>query len=720
MPLSSDDPQSIGGYELIDRLGVGGMGTVYLARAQSGRQLAIKVVHQQFAEDYEFRTRFRREVAAARRVSGAYTAPVIDADPAANRPWMATLYVPGLTLAKRVAIHAPLAGRELRTLAVGLVEALRDIHATGLIHRDLKPDNVLLTDDGPRVIDFGISRAADHQTLTVTGRVLGTPPYMSPEQLRRPHRVTPASDVFSLGSVLVYALTGRGPFDSDSPYLTAYRVVYEPPEVGVLSGTVREIVQWCLAKEPGERPKPLELLEAFRATPAGDWGPHPTMTSPVRAEPSSSDPAAEPRSAFRVLRRRPGVLAASAIVVACGVIVAAALAFPDRDTKPPASDTAVQHADTPASWQPWRRTWDQRGGPPTCLTQGDSLFCSPADATAKPVRLEAASGRLVWQAAKPVAGGHHNTNTTGVVAASPTAVAAFASDNSRDGIEEQLAGYDAATGRRLWQATWHTPEHVNAVVQDMMVHPLGYTAIVGRDMRTGKIAWRWKHPHDTSSCSIQAHSTVVYLACPDANDKTRVAALRAADGQQLWTFSSSRDLKLLRVTDEGPVLIEEEDNAIAREVRSIGVLDPDTRELDLQPVEADLLLHPPDGGFGLLCAMAPGEPMLYGIGADSRIYAVDARSGHTRWQRTASIDAATAPVVSHEGVYVLATTGRVAALDRTSGRQRWATGVPKGVAFGSYETRQMIVIGDALYVPLQGALLSLDTRDPSRKPAATT
>ena len=190
-PLSTGDPESIGGYTLLGRLGAGGMGVVYLGVSASGRQVAVKLAHGPLAQEEEFRTRFRQEVAAARRVSGAFTAPVVDADPDADRPWMATLYVPGLNLAEVVERDGPLNLRELRALGLGLAEALRDIHRAGLVHRDLKPRNILMTEDGPRVIDFGISRAADNQNLTTTGRMIGTPPFMSPEQLAAPRDVTP-------------------------------------------------------------------------------------------------------------------------------------------------------------------------------------------------------------------------------------------------------------------------------------------------------------------------------------------------------------------------------------------------------------------------------------------------------------------------------------------------------------------------------------------------
>lgn len=271
MTLRDGDPRAIGGYVLIARLGSGGMGTVYSGRAASGRLVAVKLVHQQFADDPEFRTRFRQEVAAARRVSGAFTAAVVDADPDAERPWMATQLVPGWTLGARVKADGPLRGSALRVLALGLVEALRELHTTGVIHRDLKPDNVMLTDDGPRVIDFGISRAAGQQTLTSTGQILGTPPYMSPEQLSAPARVRASSDVFSLGSVLAFATTGRGPFDAESHYMTAYRVVSEAPDIAELADPLRAVVAACLSKEAAARPGPDELLAALARIPAADW-----------------------------------------------------------------------------------------------------------------------------------------------------------------------------------------------------------------------------------------------------------------------------------------------------------------------------------------------------------------------------------------------------------------------------------------------------------------
>ena len=266
MPLQKDDPKSIGGYKLVGRLGSGGMGIVYRGRTRSGREVAVKVVHAQYAEDAVFRARFRQEIESVRKVSGAFTAPVLDADPEAVRPWMATQYVPGPSLAALIRDQGPLKGTALRRLALGLVEALREIHRAGVVHRDLKPANVLMAQDGPRVIDFGISRAAEnHNTLTETGQMIGTPPFMSPEQLTDARSVGPASDVFSVGALLVYTSTGRGPFDADSPYLTAYRVVHDAPVLDGVPEPLHALLERCLAKDPADRPGLDELAREFVA-----------------------------------------------------------------------------------------------------------------------------------------------------------------------------------------------------------------------------------------------------------------------------------------------------------------------------------------------------------------------------------------------------------------------------------------------------------------------
>lgn len=257
--LGPGDPSRIGPYRLIEVLGSGGMGRVFLGRSAGGRPVAVKVIRADLAADAEFRTRFRREVAAARQVNGFYTALVVDADVDGPEPWLATAYVPGPSLAEAVAGHGPLPPASLLVLAAGLAEGLAAIHMVGLVHRDLKPANVLLADDGPRVIDFGISRAVEASALTHTGMVIGSPGFMSPEQAEG-DKVGPASDVFSLGAVLTFAATGHGPFGTGSTAALIYRIVHSPPRLDEVPLDIRTITERCLAKDPGLRPTAAEIL----------------------------------------------------------------------------------------------------------------------------------------------------------------------------------------------------------------------------------------------------------------------------------------------------------------------------------------------------------------------------------------------------------------------------------------------------------------------------
>ncbi|MFF3321212.1 protein kinase [Streptomyces sp. NPDC002889] len=259
-PLDPGEPRSIGAYRLLGRLGAGGMGRVYLGRSAGGRTVAVKIVHPHFSLDEEFRARFRREVAAARRVGGEWTAPVLDADPDATLPWVATGYVAGPPLSQAVADHGPLPDGVVRALGAGLAQALAAVHALDLVHRDVKPSNVLLTLEGPRLIDFGIARATEGTaSLTSTGVSVGSPGYMSPEQILG-KGVTGAADVFSLGAVLAYAATGEAPFPGDSSAALLYRVVHGEPELGSLDGEMRGLVAGCLAKDPAARPTPDEIV----------------------------------------------------------------------------------------------------------------------------------------------------------------------------------------------------------------------------------------------------------------------------------------------------------------------------------------------------------------------------------------------------------------------------------------------------------------------------
>ena len=291
--LQPGDPQLIGPYRLRGRLGAGGMGRVYLGLSPGGRAVAVKVIRADLAQDAEFRARFRREVGVARRVSGLFTAPVIDADVESPVPWLATAYVRGPSLADAVSEHGPLPAASVLVLARGLAEGLSAIHAAGVVHRDLKPANVLLAEDGPRLIDFGISRAVEASALTHTGLVVGSPGFMSPEQAEG-REVGPPSDVFSLGAVLAFAATGQGPFGSGSTPALVYRVVHSGPQLDLIPAEVRSLAERCLTKDPARRPTADDLLSGA-AQPAAGWLPEPVTRALAAAPPTTT--AAAPSGA---------------------------------------------------------------------------------------------------------------------------------------------------------------------------------------------------------------------------------------------------------------------------------------------------------------------------------------------------------------------------------------------------------------------------------------
>ncbi|MBL0888663.1 serine/threonine-protein kinase [Myceligenerans indicum] len=259
VPLRPEDPRRLGPYRLLGVLGSGGMGTVYLGRTPDGEKVAVKVVRLDLTGELEFRERFAREVDAARRVAGSHTAGLVYADPHARQPWMATAFVLGPSLREAISESGPLDVPTLRALGLGLAEGLTTIHGAGLVHRDLKPGNVLLTTGGPRIIDFGIARALEATALTSVSQVLGTASYMSPEQVRGHEAGTP-SDVFSFGCLLAYAATGRPPFGSGPAESVAYRVVHTEPDLDGVPRELAHLVRDCLAKDPAARPTPQQIV----------------------------------------------------------------------------------------------------------------------------------------------------------------------------------------------------------------------------------------------------------------------------------------------------------------------------------------------------------------------------------------------------------------------------------------------------------------------------
>ena len=376
-PLQADDPPLVAGYRLAARLGAGGMGRVYLSHTQGGRPVAIKVVRPELADDPAFRRRFGREIKAAQRVRGAYTAELIDADADGVPPWLATLYVPGPSLAEAVARRGPLPVPAVLWLMAGVAEALQAIHGAGIVHRDLKPSNVLLAADGPRVIDFGISLAVDATSHTGTGFAVGTPQFMAPEQATA-GEVTAATDMFALGQTAAFAALGE-PLYGEGPSATVlYRIVHSEPDLSLLPEQLRPLMARCLAADPAERATPAAVIAWCRqrlgrdadagggpavwrevtgpevAVPAPVPDPTPVHTLPVQTQPLLAQPLlAQPQLQLRptlpaerqARRRRTALITAAAVVG--GALLLAGLTW----TVVEAMD-GLRHRDTATSSTP--------------------------------------------------------------------------------------------------------------------------------------------------------------------------------------------------------------------------------------------------------------------------------------------------------------------------------------------------------------------------------
>ncbi|MFF0747931.1 bifunctional serine/threonine-protein kinase/ABC transporter substrate-binding protein [Streptomyces sp. NPDC004267] len=332
-PLKKADPSVIDGYRLLGRLGTGGMGVVYLARSAGGALAALKLIRAEHAADPGFRARFRREAAAAERITGRWVVRVLGADPEAREPWLATEYVPGPSLAEAVALHGALPEPTVRALGARLAAALDGMHAAGLVHRDVKPGNVLLALDGPRLIDFGIARVSGATALTATDAMIGTPGFLAPEQARiaGAGEVGPAADVFSLGCVLAYALTGQRPFGTGAVAAVVYRTVHEEPDLDGLPEPLRPLVTACLAKDAADRPTAAEVRDAlgpYEGPAAGDWLPPglPALiaqrSSRVLDLPVADPTMLNPEEEKGTSRRRFLVLGAAGAVASAGGLTA--------------------------------------------------------------------------------------------------------------------------------------------------------------------------------------------------------------------------------------------------------------------------------------------------------------------------------------------------------------------------------------------------------------
>jgi serine/threonine protein kinase len=371
-PLEPNDPKELGGYPLLGRIGAGGMGVVYLAETRTGRKLALKAILKEFVQDPDFRTRFRREAAAAMKVRGRFLATLIDADPDGEQPWLAIEYVEGPSLTAVVQSQGPLPEPEVRTMLAGVAEALRAVHAVGIVHRDLKPSNILLGQEGPFVIDFGIAQASDSTALTRTGLKVGTPAFMAPEQIRG-SSATPAADVWALGAVALYAATGQRAFGEGDTTVVYYRVVHEDPDLSGCPAWLLPLVRACLSKDPEARPNLQEVLDFLSGTPAdlrtattkivaGPGGADASLDDDattlrdddatvlnVPLQPSPAEPGPEPETPARRRLSRPltWIVAAAGLLVVGGVTTAVMLGMPpgDANTDPTASGSASASAE---------------------------------------------------------------------------------------------------------------------------------------------------------------------------------------------------------------------------------------------------------------------------------------------------------------------------------------------------------------------------------------
>lgn len=580
------NPGRIGPYEVFQLLGEGGMGQVFLARSPGSRLVALKVIRPEYAEAPNFRGRFKREADAARRVSGFYTPPVLDADADADQPWLATAYIPAPSLDHVVRRFGVLPEPALRALGTGLAEALLAIHAAGIVHRDLKPGNVLVAEDGPRVIDFGISRAADATQVTRTNAVIGTPGFMAPEQIVSSREAGPAADIFSLGCVLAFAATGRGPFGTGSTAEILYRAVHTPPHLDAVPEALRPLITACLDKDPARRPPAGAVLTTLgSAEPAAlltpglrdDLAQREAHAAVLVAAPpmpliqlDTGDPAGPSR------RRFLWTAAAGGGAVAAGG--AAALAWwpsarPRTTGRDGAGSTGRTGPKVPAGPEPrWSTTlpplssarlrlldddtlvrWDQRTAAGYDTASGEKRWTAeprvPAGVSGEPDFLGVRGPTLfatAWSGEHGyLLGLDRDGEPTFTHPVTKEKAGAYSSaDHIHDvfGLTGTVAllgtsgdqGYgvyavDTAAGKVLWSRPVRGSDfHAHAVGRTCFLHD-GDT-VHGVDLRTGEVRWtvpKVLRPGDYPHLATDGTTFLV--------TSTKVQAFRATDGTKLWT-----------------------------------------------------------------------------------------------------------------------------------------------------------------------------------------
>ena len=650
--LEAGDPRQVGRYRIVARLGAGGMGRVYLGRSPGGRFVAVKVVRPELAEDGGFRRRFAREVAAARRVNGVFTAGVVDADPDGSPAWLATAYVPGVPLGDAVAAHGPWPQAAVLALGAGLAEALEAIHAADVVHRDLKPSNILLAADGPRVIDFGISVAGEASALTRTGTVVGTPGFMSPEQLTgKP--VGPASDVFALGAVLAFTATGAGPFGTGSAHSLSFRVVYEEPDLHQLPPVLRTLVASCLAKEPGRRPPVTTLLHQLADTSGGR-----------PAVPPASTPTASTRTVTESgWLPEPVAATVHSRTVAAPQAEAPPPARPETSEPPPTEPVSAEPGAGPPERPVPSRPGEQRGF--VVLPPGARLpSLPPVKAAGRPAGITRRRTLLGLGGATAAGLGFVGWKTRGrgsatpgeqrwlfraggYVDSSPTVAGGVVYVGSGD---DNLYAVDAATGVRRWAfPTGGTVLSSPAVAGGVVYVTSVDNSLYAVDAATGKRRWRFRTGNHVDSSPTVAGG-VVYVGSRDNS----LYAVDAASGEQRWRFRTGGGV------GSSP--------AVAGGVVFVGSGDDNLYAVDAASGEQRWRFRT-DNAVGSSPAVAGG--VVYVGSQDFSLYAVDAATGKRRWKFPTQHFVSSSPAVVDGVVYVGSVDGNLYAVDAATGEQRW-------------------------------------------------
>ncbi|MFB4314190.1 PQQ-binding-like beta-propeller repeat protein [Actinomadura sp. 21ATH] len=635
-PLRPGDPRRLAQFRVLARLGQGGMGEVFLGTSPGGRAVAIKLIHREFADDPGFRARFRREAEIAQTVGGVFTAPVLRADPEAERPWLATSYLPGLSLDEAVGSYGPLPPAAVRALAVGLAEAVRSIHRAGVVHRDLKPANVLLGRDGPRVIDFGIARAADSAAITQSGEVIGSPGYMAPEHVAHGTAV-PASDMFSLGAVLVFAVTGTGPFGDGPVHLVLHRTVHEPPRLEAMTDAVlRDIAAACLAKDPAGRPAPEEVTARLAESATMDlhgtgWLPYQVVAA-IGGRSTEPVPPPLPVPRRRRIPRR--------VLIGGGAVagVAAFLAIDDMRNRPAATPGAVR-------WMvrlPGERV---PGGPGLVIVNGVLLAVGGSTLAAVDPR----AGRVRWSV--------QNVLTEDVKGVAWSGDRLFL--RLRDG---RIAAYDTATGREAWshRLGLNSSGPPPAAAGGVVCVPAGEeNTLAAFDARTGRA--RWRHGTLPTHGPVASGRTVCHLGAEDL-----LVGVDAATGRRRWSAELPQRSEVpLQKAGDLVLAVSGALQAASHTVLAFGAPDGRPRW------QAELSTPITDDGALTLA----DDSTIYMVGWAGVVHALDRRSGRLRWTYPLGMDkgfAGPPPMVVTPGrLFANSRTGLLVAVDSSTGRGLW-------------------------------------------------